>query len=177
MNQFSPLTWFYCLDYSTILLLVFFGSFIWTGLVPTVISRTVFRRFNLFLILIWIAMVLYMTLYNRDRVIYPVELIPFHSYREAATTGNVELYRSNLMNMVLFYPIGLFLLCASGRIQKAAILSVLIGLSLSIFIEWCQYRFMLGRPEIDDILHNTLGALFGATVPPVTFRLLGKGSL
>ena len=68
------------------------------------------------------------------------------------------------MNVALFYPAGL--LAASllpekwSRCQK--MLAVLLPFALlSMMIEYTQFRYALGESEIDDVIHNTLGAFIG----------------
>ena len=94
-------------------------------------------------------------------------LIPFHSYYLAFTSGNEEVYRTNFMNVVLFYPAGLLgceLLPQRWRkIYKVLPLTIIFAL-LSISIEYTQYHFGLGLTETDDVIHNTLGTLLGALV-------------
>ena len=69
------------------------------------------------------------------------------------------------MNVALFHPAGL--LAASllpekwSRCQK--MLAVLLPFALfSVMIEYAQFRYALGESEIDDVIHNTFGALIGA---------------
>lgn len=116
-------------------------------------------------LLIWAAVVLYITILSRDyKVIHAPQLALFHSYRSVLQGGPHELLRSNFMNMALFYPAGvLYGLLLSGK--KHAIWQLFGGIMFfacfSAGIEYSQYAFQMGTPEIDDVLHNTLGALFG----------------
>lgn len=94
-----------------------------------------------------------------------VNLIPLHSYREVMNGGNPEILRSNFMNAVLFYPIGLLGTALlpekwSGRHRWA--LSITLCTILSIGIEYVQYAFSLGQCEIDDVIHNVIGAWIGS---------------
>lgn len=66
------------------------------------------------------------------------------------------------MNVVLFYPAGLLLaavLPKRWRFPVTAVVFVLFSLSIEI----AQHSLFLGRGEIDDVLHNTLGAMLGCT--------------
>ena len=95
---------------------------------------------------------------------YGVYLVPFHSFREVAAGGSRELYRSNFMNVLLFYPAGLLAVALlperwPGWLRLAV--TVLCLTLLSGGIEYVQYRFAMGRCEIDDVIHNGLGALLG----------------
>ncbi len=110
------------------------------------------------LVLIWFLAVAWSTLLRRAPGDFGGFQPLFASYRYALVQP--EAYRSNFMNILLFFPGGLLLtpLMKGRRIWMA-----LAGLILySMVIEILQYRFSLGTGEMDDILHNSLGALFGA---------------
>ena len=116
----------------------------------------------------WIAAVVWITILSRTPGSAHIpELIPFHSYRKLLATGITEIIRTNFMNVALFYPAGL--LTASlfpekwtfrQKIWSTAILFAMF----SGVIEYVQFFYALGEPEMDDVIHNTLGALLG-TLP------------
>ena len=91
-------------------------------------------------------------------------LKPFASLAVARTQS--EAYRELMMNIGLFFPLGLTLSNALpqrwGRWCRIGI-TVIAGLLLSTGIEYTQYRFALGVAETDDVICNTLGALIGST--------------
>jgi glycopeptide antibiotics resistance protein len=78
---------------------------------------------------------------------------PFWSY------DRPELLVENIMNVIVFIPIGLLL----GFAFKQATWwkALLIGCSISITVEALQFWFMKGFSEVDDVMHNTLGCLIG----------------
>lgn len=78
---------------------------------------------------------------------------PFWSY------DRPELLVENIMNVVVFIPIGLLLGCAFK--QSTWWKALLIGCSISITIEALQFWFMRGFSELDDVMHNTVGCLIG----------------
>lgn len=87
-------------------------------------------------------------------------LIPFHSFVEARIQP--ELYRSMLMNVFLFFPLGLSLPYAlPEKWKQKALISIFFAMALSIGIEFLQYHFHLGRAETDDVICNTLGCAIG----------------
>ena len=107
--------------------------------------------------------ILYATILTRTPGDYKPILTPFAAL--AAARVQPELYREMLMNVFLFFPLGLTLSNALpqkwhrwGRI----ILTALIGCILSAGIEYAQYRYALGLAETDDVICNTLGAFLGA---------------
>lgn len=139
-------------------------------------SRRRWFRLGIRIVLIlWIAAVLWITTFSREPgPRFSPELIPFHSYRRLLADGTVEIIRTNFMNIALFYPAGLVAtsLLPEHRTRCQRMLAVGISCALfSVAIEYGQFRFALGEPEIDDVIHNTLGAVFG-TIPIVTKDLL-----
>lgn len=108
--------------------------------------------------------ILYATILTRTHGDYKPILTPFATF--AAARQQPELYREMLMNIFLFFPLGLTLSNALpqkwhrwGRI----ILTTLVGCALSAGIEYAQYRCALGLAETDDVICNTLGAFIGST--------------
>lgn len=101
------------------------------------------------------------------------QLAPFHSYRAVLSGENPELLRSSFMNVLLFYPAGLLacsLLPGTWRRRWKLLLVTLAFALLSFGIEFCQYRYALGQAEVDDVLHNALGAFLGAAAAIIPFR-------
>ena len=86
------------------------------------------------------------------------ELSPFWSYT-AIQEGRIELFAENIMNVVVFIPVGL-LLCIAFK-QMTWWKAILIGCGISVTIEALQFFFMRGFSELDDVMHNTLGCLIG----------------
>ena len=108
--------------------------------------------------------ILYATILNRTPGNYELILTPFATF--TAAQQQPELYRAMLMNVFLFFPLGLTLSNALprkwhrwGRIA----FTTLIGCILSAGIEYAQYRYALGLAETDDVICNTLGAFIGST--------------
>ena len=81
------------------------------------------------------------------------DFYPFWSYNRP------ELLVENIMNVIVFIPVGILLGIAFKQISwwKA----LLIGCSISITIETLQFWFMKGFSEVDDVMHNTLGCIVG----------------
>lgn len=86
------------------------------------------------------------------------EFRPFWSY-EAIENGRSELLAENMMNVVVFVPIGLLMGLAFRGIRWWQVL--IAGAILSIFIEALQFFLKRGFSEIDDVMHNTLGCVIG----------------
>lgn len=83
---------------------------------------------------------------------------PFWSY-VAIQEGRKHLLKENIMNVVMFVPIGLLLECGIRVMTWREVL--LIGAGVSLIIEILQLVFMRGFSEFDDVIHNTLGCMIG----------------
>lgn len=159
--------WFYCLSITDAILLVIVVSAGYLFLRQCLEEKRFWRPVIALLFLAWLAVIAVATLTDRTPGIIPAEpeLIPFHSYRAVMAGGNKEILRSNFMNVVLFYPAGLIaceLQPKSWRRANRVILAAVLFALVSSGIEICQFHFVLGHAEIDDVIHNTLGALIGA---------------
>lgn len=84
--------------------------------------------------------------------------IPFKSYYDAFR-GQYHLLLENLLNVLLFVPIGILFYLSQKN--KSVILPIMISCLMSISIEVCQYIWMKGLCEVDDVIHNTLGCYLG----------------
>ena len=108
--------------------------------------------------------ILYATILTRTPGDYKPILTPFATF--TAALQQPELYREMLMNVFLFFPLGLTLSNALSRKWHRwlrIILTTLVGCALSAGIEYAQYRYALGTAEVDDVICNTMGAFIGST--------------
>ena len=109
------------------------------------------------------AIILYATILTRTHGNYDLIITPFATF--AAAQQQPELYREMLMNVFLFFPLGLTMSNALPRTWHRWLriaLTTLTGCVLSAGIEYAQYRFALGMAETDDVICNTLGVFVGA---------------
>ena len=171
----SIFLWVYCMRYSTALFLLLAATILFGVLKQTLPTERVFRAVVVLALLFWSLAVSWNTLAGRESVLdnSASSLIPFHSYYVVFTGGERELLRCNFMNVVLFYPAGL-LVCALlpkrwRRGKKVLFVAGLLAL-VSVGIEFCQYHFALGQAEVDDVIHNTVGALVGALVCTINLK-------
>ena len=125
-----------------------------------------------------LCVIAYSTIFSRNGGnLFQHNFVPFHSYREVQNGGNPEIYRSNFMNVILFYPAGLL---ATSLLPKKrpgwwrCLLVVLALTAMSAGIESLQYCYALGRCEIDDVIHNAIGALLGSLALACSTRFLEK---
>lgn len=127
------------------------------------LPKKLFTAMNLCLLVLSAFAVLYLTVFSRKVGTDDVVLAPFSALKEAK--AEPERYRSMLMNVFLFFPLGMA--CANSfpdkmKLWLRVVVSVVIGLVLSTAVEYIQYRFSLGMAETDDVICNTLGALVGS---------------
>ena len=78
---------------------------------------------------------------------------PFWSY------DRPDLLVENIMNVVVFIPVGL--LSGIAFKQLTWWKALLIGCGISVTIEALQLFFLRGFSEVDDVMHNTVGCLIG----------------
>ena len=86
------------------------------------------------------------------------EIIRFTKYRKIV--GNRAFVLNVFGNLIAFMPLGFFI-PALSRNKKNGFAVVLNCFSLSLLVEVVQLIFKLGSFDVDDLLLNTLGGLFG----------------
>ncbi len=135
---------------------------------------------------VYMAGFLYVTLFSREPSTgSTVVLTPFEGYRQSLhfNPGFVDFLRlllhkrfgealdtigvtsvarleENLLNILLFVPMG-FLLPTMAKKLRKLFLIVFLGLMSSLAIETVQFFTGLGIFDIDDLLNNTIGAFIG----------------
>lgn len=87
------------------------------------------------------------------------DFTPFWSYA-AIQKGRIELIPENVMNAVVFVPVGI-LLGSMLRGKGSWLIALMVGMVISISIEAMQYVFHRGFAETDDVMHNTVGCVLG----------------
>lgn len=152
----------YAQSLTSVLLAMIIGGLLW-GYLCGRINGQKWQFANVLLLIPVVILILDTTLLSRSPGDCVVVLAPFAAL--AAARQQPELYREMLMNVFLFFPLGLTLSNALPqrwhRWRRIA-LTVLIGCALSAGIEYAQYRFALGMAETDDVICNTLGTFVGA---------------
>lgn len=85
--------------------------------------------------------------------------LPFWSYGAYFRGEDSKLLSENIMNVVVFIPVGL-LLGVSFR-SMSWVKALGIGCCISLGIEILQLILKRGFCELDDVMHNTLGCVMG----------------
>ena len=115
-----------------------------------------------------ITMILWLTLFSRLGSYSREFYMPFSSYK-AVFNGSSRALLEILGNIVLFIPFGIAVALFFRFDIKHCLL---FGFCLSLIIESCQWLLWLGSFEIDDLVHNTIGAGLGSF--PVARMNLGE---
>lgn len=124
--------------------------------------REVVRKSSVVLLIELIAILYCSTvIFRRDDVVVGYKLMPFWSYF-AITEGKESLMLENILNVLVFIPIGF--LCGMTTDRKQIKFAVAVGMACSVVIELSQYCFERGFAETDDVIHNTIGCLIGCLV-------------
>ena len=97
-------------------------------------------------------------IFRRGGEVTRYDFHPFWSYA-AIQQGREELLAENIMNVVVFVPIGLLLEIGFAKWSWWKVIG--IGCLLSVSIEAMQLVFKRGFCEVDDVMHNTLGCILG----------------
>ncbi len=172
-NQLAK--WLYDLPIPPLVALMFLLIFAWAGLAAFLEHEKKERKLrfiNGFLFLLTIGGVLLMAVArgrvaNAALVWNPLELFEVAKIQP-------EYYRSMFMNILMFFPFGLFLPYAlPERVKHPMLVTIGIALLFAVLIETIQYVFSLGRAETNDLLMNAFGTLLG-TLSYCVFRMLKR---
>ena len=99
-------------------------------------------------------------LFREARGVSHINLIPLSSYFDYGENSYfMEKAALNILNVVLFIPVGLLLGLGFKRMTWQKVL--LIGIGLSVSVELLQLVFRKGLCEIDDVIHNVIGCMMG----------------
>jgi len=128
-------------------------------------------------LVLWCLFVLYIYILLGATIIYrdnfymslnwvrKYELIPFESYHKAFAEQNYVILLENVLNIFLFVPFGLLLRLLFQR--KYMMWIVFAAFVTSCTIEGLQFITHRGLCETDDMMHNTLGCIFGYSLCPL----------
>ncbi|MBR3584855.1 MAG: VanZ family protein [Oscillospiraceae bacterium] len=145
-----------------VVLIVLITSVLW-GALCTTVSQAIWNRLNRGAVLVCLVEIVYLTVFSRTPGTHTAEWRPFASF--AAATQQPELYRAMLMNMFLFFPLGVTLsnaLPPKMSMWRRIALTTFLCCVISAGIEFAQCFLFLGVAETDDVICNTLGSFFGA---------------
>lgn len=149
----------YILDISTILITIPILLLVWS-----VIGAAFYKYMRIIgavMAVIAVGAILYITVLSRGESGAGADFVPFSSFERAKIQP--EMYRSMLMNVFLFVPLGLSLpFIFGGSTRKRILLTIMAGLLLSITVEAIQFFAHLGMAETDDVICNSVGTAIGS---------------
>ncbi len=117
-------------------------------------------RYELGILLMEYVLLIYCsTVFFRKTGMLQYNFMPFWSYRDYFNGIDRRLLAENVMNIVVFVPVGVLVGATIRSVTWKMVL--LIGMCLSVGIEVLQLVFRKGFSEVDDVMHNTLGCLIG----------------
>lgn len=121
------------------------------------ISMLSSRQMNKTLLIIYLMVILYMTILNRDpHSTRNAWLQIFTTYRHFF---NIEYLRREILNnIILFIPLGTITARLWSRWRM-----VIVPVTVSAAIELLQFITKRGWMETDDVISNSLGGLIGFT--------------
>lgn len=128
------------------------------------------RDSSVLLLAEWMFMVFAVSVIFREgRDEYQLSLLPLSSYFDYGENSYLmEKAALNILNVVLFVPVGLLLGCGFSWLTWRRALA--IGATLSVSIELLQLVFRKGLCETDDVIHNVAGCMIGYG----TYRLFAR---
>lgn len=124
------------------------------ALAIVLISSVCGFRFNVGMLVLYLAFIVYITLIQRNVVQTGIELRFLWSYKQLFSSDAMRWEIIN--NILLFIPLGaiLYKFCPRSPI-------LLLPISISFAIELIQYQTGTGLCEIDDVVSNGLGGMIG----------------
>lgn len=166
MNILKILTqYIYCLSYFELALFVAAASVICAAVNSFLYKYSWWRYILIAIGTAYTMLLLYITLLGRTKpIVNSISLVPFESYI-GYLNGVQEMLRTCIMNIFLFYPLGLVL---GALLTKQKLWKLLLAwaacFGLSVMIELSQYIFSIGYAEVDDVINNTIGSALGISV-------------
>lgn len=118
------------------------------------------KSFFKILFLIYLAIVLYITLFNREPGEKRIDMVPLRSYYLLIEENNSFYFTQILYNILMTVPFG-FLLPFIYKKMRSVFVVGLMGFLFSLSIETVQYITRRGLFEFDDLFNNTVGTVAG----------------
>ena len=124
---------------------------------------------------IYIIIVLGATLGSRHSNIASVNLHLFSSYKEAYNSFSMVEWRTLILNILMFIPLGFMIPLLFDKAKKWHT-SYFIGFLLTLSIEAIQFITKRGSFDIDDIINNALGYMIGYGIVMIFISVYNKNN-
>lgn len=136
----------------------------------------IIRALLFLILLIYIYAVLHITLIDRVVGIRRSMLEPFWELRIMIRTHKYKYWLGQIGgNLIMLMPLGIMLPILFEKFRSMK--TVIAAFGFSLFIEITQYITGRGLCELDDIFHNTLGALIGYLIFKMIYNVIQKNKL
>ena len=132
------------------------------------VNRTKLNKSSLLVLWYFLSLESVSFFYNIGNSFRTVNLEPFAWVRDAVETGPVCVWQL-ILNFLLYIPLGIIL--AANLKNKGKIKLPLIIAGISLFNETLQYIFSLGSTDIDDLIVNVCGGLWGIALYHLFIKL------
>ncbi len=118
------------------------------------------RLLTIFILVIYLSFLYLFTVFRRTSgEDFQVNLRVLWAFRMIINGRTRDIGYGVIGNIVLFVPIGFLFPLARGK--KCGKVVVIFGMIVSLVVEFLQLLLKRGVFEVDDVLHNTIGAIIG----------------
>lgn len=151
--------------YTTVLIMLFISWYAYKRIRCYVDNGNVSARRG---VLLWvlindIILLLFFTVLGRRSLdYYRYNFEAGYSYRDVFLAGDPSLAFQIAVNIAAFVPVGALGSLTAKR--RGFLKGLLLGAGLSLCIESLQLALRCGTAEIDDLISNSLGTLFGCLI-------------
>jgi len=118
------------------------------------------RLFNLLMLVGYVTNILLVTVFLREKMALSSDMD--FSFWQDKSVMIVNKGHEIIANILMFIPLGFFLSSVVKRYKIFAVL--LIGISISLLIEYLQYSYNKGVDDINDVVSNVLGLIVGMSL-------------
>lgn len=118
------------------------------------------RLFSLLMIVWYVTNILLVTVFLREKMALSDDMN--FSFWQDKSVMIVNKGHEIIANILLFIPLGGFLSSVVKRYRLFVVL--LIGISISLLIEYLQYSYNKGVADINDVVCNVLGLIVGMSL-------------
>ncbi len=119
------------------------------------------RKLAVPLALVWVVALFCVAFLARQPYAAPrFVLDPFHALKLSVQNRSAAFLEGALLNLLIFVPVGCLLPLLWKRVDSCPRL-LLCAFALSLCVELLQLVTRCGMFDLDDLMHNTLGALLG----------------
>ena len=147
----------------SILFIVDIIAFVVYGFVKSRMRLKILQGASLTALILYLVIILFITVFSRHPVLeVRWNIIPLQDFDFGLFYGQL------LPNILLFIPGGILL---DGALPKCnLIFLILIGIGISLCIEFIQLFVHVGICDIDDLITNSLGFIFGVFPARIMIR-------